>query len=86
VVLLVLLLYYSRQLSQQPGLQPSRQQQQRAVSISAPGQQLPLQPVCQHQPVYPADIEVTTLADPDPLEVDDFLFLYITCTLFRYRN
>jgi hypothetical protein len=52
VALLVLLLYYSRQLEGQPAVVPGP-----TASAGPPALQ-PQQAVCQHQPVYPADIEV----------------------------
>jgi hypothetical protein len=55
VALLVLLLYYSRQLDGQPALLPRRQG---PTASAGPVLQPQQEPVCQHQPVYPADIEV----------------------------
>ena len=53
VALLVLLLYYSRQLEGQPAVVPGP-----TASAAGPPALQPQQAVCQHQPVYPADIEV----------------------------
>jgi hypothetical protein len=53
VALLVLLLYYSRQLEGQPAVAPGP-----TASAAGPPALQPQQAVCQHQPVYPADIEV----------------------------
>jgi hypothetical protein len=54
VALLVLLLYYSRQLEGQPAVAPGPT----ASAAGPPALQPQQQAVCQHQPVYPADIEV----------------------------